>query len=249
VASGPELAGQALPLARLRPVEGRGALFETAVNPADATIPTEGSVASTIAIAAPAGARVTGVDVAFQFRHGFPEELTISLVAPDGSATVLRDRQTGASSSIRQRITRALATTPLAAGVWTLRVVDGEVNDGGTLEDFSLTLHYGNAGPAPIAPLAVYESPVRDLGAVTSIDRVSWDERRPADSDVLVRMRTCAAAAGCASAAWSAPMTEPAGQAPAVTVQRFAQYRVELVSNGDASPSVEWVQVDYHAAP
>jgi subtilisin-like proprotein convertase family protein len=249
VASGPDLVGQALPVARLRPVEGRGERFETAVNPADLTIPTSGTVTSTVAIAAPAGARVTGVDAAFQFRHGYPEELTISLVAPDGSATVLRDRQTGASSSIRQRVTGALATTPLAAGVWTLRVVDGEVNDGGTLEDFSLTVHYGNAGPAPIAPLAVYESPVRDLGAVTSIDKVSWDERRPADSDVVVKLRTCATAAACAAAAWSAPMTEPAGSTPAVTAQRFAQYRVELVSNGDASAAVDWVQVDYHAAP
>jgi hypothetical protein len=101
----------------------------------------------------------------------------------------------------------------------------------------------------PVAALAVYESPVRDLGAVTSIDTVSWDEQRPADSDVVVKMRTCAAAAACAAAAWSAPMTEPAGSTPAVTAQRFAQYRVELVSNGDASASVEWVQVDYHAAP
>jgi hypothetical protein len=82
---------------------------------------------------------------------------------------------------------------------------------------------------------------------VTAIDRVSWEEGRPAETDVLVKMRTCAVADACAAAPWSAAMTDPAGQTPAVAVQRFAQYRVELVSNGDAVPSVEWVQVDYRA--
>jgi subtilisin-like proprotein convertase family protein len=246
VATGPELAGQPLPLERLRPVEGRGVRFESAVNGTDVAIPAQGTATSTVAISAPAEARVGAVDVAYQFRHSFPEDLTISLVAPDGSATVLRNRVSGSSASTREHRALTLAS-PAAAGTWTLRVVDNESGDSGTIEDFALTLHYGNAGAPPIAPLAVYESPVHDLGAVTAIDRVSWEEGRPAETDVLVKMRTCAVADACAAAPWSAAMTDPAGQTPAVAVQRFAQYRVELVSNGDAVPSVEWVQVDYRA--
>jgi subtilisin-like proprotein convertase family protein len=245
VASGPELAGAPLPLDRLRPIEGRSLRFETAVNGADVAIPTVGTATTTIAIAAPTEARVSTIDVAYQFRHSYPADLTIWLVAPDGTATVLRDHVSGDRTSTRQHAVVSLAAP--VAGTWTLRVVDDGSSDSGTIEDFALTLHYGSAGAPPIAPLAVYESPVHDLGAVTAIDRVTWEEGRPAETDVLVKMRTCAVADACAAAPWSAAMSDPAGETPAVAVQRFAQYRVELVSNGDAVPSVEWVQVDYRA--
>jgi subtilisin-like proprotein convertase family protein len=236
-------------VARLRPVEGRSERFETAVNGADVELPTRGTGETAVVLTAPSPATARSFEVSFQFRHRLPEELTFTLISPDGQSTVLRDRVAGGSSSIVQRVVGTFAAVPRVAGTWTLRASDTVDNDAGTIEDFALTIHYGGVGQPPIPALAVYQSPVRDLGAVTAIDRVTWDERRLGASDVLIKMRTGATEAECAAAPWSAAMTEPAGSTPQVAVHRFAQYRIEMISNGDTSASVEWIQVDYRAAP
>jgi hypothetical protein len=249
VVAGPELGGQPLPVARMRPVEGRGERFETAVNPGDSAIPDNGTTTSAVALTSTPGATVNFVEISYQFTHARPADLVTTLIPPSGPTHLLRNRTTTPGNT--QTLERYLIQTSGApvAGTWTISVQDAAAGSVGTLLDFTVTAHYAGGGQPPIAPLAIYESPVRDLGAVASIDRVTWDERRPVSTDVVVKMRTCTTAAACATAAWSPPMTEPAGSTPLVTPLRFAQYRVELISGGDASSSLEWIQIDYRAAP
>ncbi len=250
VASGPDLVGQTLPLDRLRPVEGRAERHETGVDRTDRTIADLGSAQSAVTVTAPAGATVTGVDVSYSFDHSFWGDLEITLVAPSGASAVVRPRSGGSMGGPEtQRVyTSALNGGP-AAGTWVLRASDLASQDSGTLLDFQVTPHF-TGGEPPIAPAAAYESAVRDLGAgIAAITRVSWVERLPAGADIAVRMRTCEAAASCAAEPWSAPITDPAGGAPAVTPRRFAQYRIELSSDGDRSPALDEITVDYAVTP
>jgi subtilisin-like proprotein convertase family protein len=246
IASGPELANQSFPLDRLRPVEGRAERYETGVDRTDRAIPATGTAPdSTVALTAPTGATVTGVDVSYSFTHSYWGDLVITLIAPNGSSTVLRNR-IGASTSgteLQRLYTTGVNGAPVA-GTWILRVNDAASGDAGTLLDFQVTPHYAG-GEAPIATTAAYESVVKDLGDVVAITRVAWVEKLSAGSDIAVRMRTCATQAACASEAWSAPITDASGGMPAVQARRFAQYRVEITTNGQQGAQVDELTVSY----
>jgi len=250
VASGPELAGQPLPLDRLRPVEGRAERYETGVDRTDRAIPSSGQAPdSTVVLTAPAGATVTGVDVSYTFTHTYWGDLEIRLIAPNGATALLRDNVGGSTGgTLTERFTRADLNGAPVAGTWILRVNDTQASDAGTLQDFQVTVHHG-AGEPPIATSAAVESQVRDLGDVAAITRVSWLERVPAGADIAVRLRTCATAAGCATEPWSPPITDPAGATPVVAPRRFAQYRVELTSNGDRGPVLDQITIEYTVNP
>ena len=242
VASGPDLVGVPLPPDRLRPVEGRGERCETAVNPSDVAIPDQATVTTTLSVTAPAGAVVHGLDVGYGLNHSYWGDLTITLIAPNGTSKVLRREIDDSGARTDSSFRTDFDGVPVA-GTWTLKVVDGYAQDSGTLQDFTLTAHY-SGGEAPIADLAVYESAVRDLGGTSAIEKVAWFSRAPAGSDVAVKVRTCATAAACASAAWSAPLADPEGSVPEVPAGAFAQYRVELSSDGDAAAALDAIQIE-----
>ncbi|MFN0253322.1 MAG: PA14 domain-containing protein [Kofleriaceae bacterium] len=247
VASGPELANQTLPLDRLRPVEGRQRRWEGGVDRTDRAIPDLASAPdSTVVLTAPTGATVAGIDVSYSFSHTYWSDVEIRLVAPNGATALIRDNSGGNTSGVElQRLyTTALDGAPVA-GTWGLRATDTIGSDTGTLLDFQITTHYAG-GEAPIAPTSTYESQVKDLGAdVDAITRIAWVEQLSAGSDIAVRMRTCATQAACASEAWSAPITDPAGGVPAVMPRQFAQYRVEITTNGTQGARLDELSVSY----
>lgn len=246
IASGPELVNQTLPLDRLRPVEGRGQRFETGVDRTDRAIPDQGTAPdSTVVLTAPTGATVAGVDVSYSFTHTYWGDLEIRLFAPNGQMTLLRDNVGGNTSGteLQRLFTTGLDGAPVA-GTWTLRANDTLSSDTGTLLDFQVTPHYAGGEP-PISASGAYESQVTDLGDVIAITRVAWVEKLVTGSDIAVRMRTCATANACASEAWSAPITDPAGGIPAVQPRRFAQYRVEITTNGLQGAQLDELTISY----
>lgn len=248
VESGPELAGSALPVARLRPVEARSQRIATAVNRTDLAIPDNGSVTSTMVVAAPAEARVSAVDVNFLATHSYHGDLQFRLIAPNGAEVILRQNEGDSrSGALEGRYTTAALAGAPVAGTWMLRVSDTTGRDTGSLLDVAVTPQFAG-GEAPIPALAVYESTVRELaGPVQAIDTVSWTARLPAGSAVALRLRTCPTPEECASATWSDPVTT-SGQAPSIQLHRYLQYRVEMTSNGDRPPAVDSVRIDYRAA-
>jgi hypothetical protein len=77
---------------------------------------------------------------------------------------------------------------------------------------------------------------------------VRFAGRAPSPGGVGVRLRTCDAPEQCAAAPWSDPVTE-SGAAPSVELKRYVQYRVELTSDGEREPELDWVELDYRVPP
>jgi len=127
-----------------------------------------------------------------------------------------------------------------------VKVQDDTALDGGTIEEVALTLRY-RGGEPPIAPLAVYESPVEDLGAVVGFDTVTWTGRFPPGTSAEVRFRTCDDPAACADEDWSSAVGS--GERPPVLGRRYAQYRLELASDGGAVPFVDALEITYRTEP
>lgn len=250
--SGPDLGGQPLPVARLRPVEGRGERHETAGNPTDIPIPdapsatVDGVASSTVTLTAPPGAVVRGLDVGFRYDHENQAGLTIVLVAPDGRVATLRDQTGTAAGTITEQHHRTDLDGAPAGGTWTLRFTDVEPAAVGTIRDVQLTVHTAGAGQPPIANTATFDSAPYDLGSVATLGAVRWHSRQPEGTSVAVRLRTCGTAAACAQAPWSAALPDPTGSVPSLPPAAFAQYRIELTSTGDRAASLESIEVDYH---
>lgn len=240
VVTGPELEGSPLPAERMRPVVPRH----------ERTASGEGGVAviddvasAEIPVTIDAAGDALAVEVGVEINHSAWQDLSIVLRAPGGAEHVLLAE--GAETGGGRRAPRYTVATPgeAAGGAWTLVVTDHVANDTGDVDASLLTVRH-RGGEPPIATLAVYESPVEDLGAVVGFDAISWTGRVPAGAGVAVRLRTCDTIDGCASYPWSEPVTV-SGERPSVAGRRFAQYRVELTSDGDATPYVDAIEIAY----
>jgi len=249
VETGPELAGQVLPVARLRPVEARSERITPGVNHGDVAIPDQSSVTSSVVVTAPPSATVTSVDLQVQFSHTYKGDMTFTLQAPGGQQVQVADFTGDPDDGPwTERFVVTGLNGTLAGGTWTLIAADLAAADTGTLLDFAVTPHFSGGDP-PIPTTSSFESSVRDLGAgVLSIDTLTWAERLPAGSDIAVSVRTCAQPDECATAAWSPAVTTPGG-APVIGAAPYLQYKVDFTSDGDRAPALEWLRVDYTAAP
>jgi subtilisin-like proprotein convertase family protein len=251
VASGPDLVGQPLPVDHLRVVEGRGERHEHGANHNDLAIPdapsasVDGVVESPITFALPTSVVTHGVDVGFTYDHEWQGDLRIELLAPSGKRVVLRDAFGNNGGSYAEHYARADLDGEPVGGTWIVRFIDVDPGAVGTVRDVELTVHTEGAGAPPIEPVASYVSPVRDLGAAAAIQQVRWVAHAPVGTAVAVAVRTCATADACAAAPWSDPLADPTGTTPAVAAARFAQYKVDLTSTGDATPSLESIELDY----
>jgi subtilisin-like proprotein convertase family protein len=243
IESGPDLVGEPLPLARLRPVEGRGERFDSGVAHGTIAIPAPGTVEVPIAIPAPTASVTTAVDLNYTINHQFWGDLTIDLVAPGGGTVRLRNPNTNGSGQGTVHHAFALAGAVPATGTWKLRVNDPDSAGIGSVLDFQITVRY-TGGEPPIATSSFFETAVRDLGAPTSFDSIRWGAQTPGGSGVALRLRTCDAPADCASMPWSAPLVGPSGATAPFAPRRYLQWRAELTSDGDAIPSLEFVAID-----
>jgi hypothetical protein len=245
VVDGPELAGAPLPLDRLRPVIPR---FERAggTERGGAAIPDNGAVTFELDTGAPAGAKSTALEIRVAIDHQQWNQLEVAAIAPNGTEHVVLP--VGGSNDTGNHTVRW--TIPLdgvdAGGAWTLRVRDSAINRVGNVSSVAMTVRY-DGGQAPIAPYAVYESAVEDLGAVIGFDRVTWNGRIPPGASVQVRLRGCNDPAECTAEPWSEPVAN--GARPQLAAHRYAQYRLELSTDGDRTASVDVVDIDYRAAP
>ena len=97
------------------------------------------------AITVPGFGTATSVSVSVDIAHPFIDDLTVELVAPDGTARTLHDRSGGNADGIEQTYTPDFGGTGIA-GDWTLRVSDGASGDAGTLNGWTLTVAHDGAG-------------------------------------------------------------------------------------------------------
>lgn len=245
VVSGPDLVGASLPPARLRPVEARSERHDTGVDRTDRAIPDIGQIDSTVRIDAPPGAKTHGIDVSWTFDHSYRGDLELTLIAPDGSQTLVRDHVGGAATgTVTERVHVTALDETIASGVWRLRARDTTSLDTGTLRDFQLTVHH-RAGQPPIAPAASFVSTVKDLGdMVTAYTSFAWQARLGAGTAIKVYVRSGDTMDAVLAAAWSTPLVDPNGGSPPVVARRYFQYRVDFESDGDGAAMVDSVRLD-----
>lgn len=233
-----------IPLDRLRPAPPRHERVIGAVR-SGAAIPDQGEVSLDVRISAPDNATSIAVELGVTITHAFWEEVGIVVAAPDGTEyPALAVGAIDASGTRTERFTIAVPAEA-ARGLWAVKVEDAVALDTGTVDGVELTVRYAGGEP-PIATTAIYDSRVEDLGDVVGFDSVTVTGRFPAGSSAQVRMRTCDAPDGCAAEEWSPAVAS--GERPAVIGRRHAQYRIELVSDGDVVPYLDAIEIGYRAS-
>lgn len=240
--------GAAEPLqpSNLRPVVNRRERYDTGVDRTDRSIPDNGTTTASIAIDAPAGAKVRGLEVSYSFTHTYHGDLELRLRAPDGSVTVLRDSVGGnANGAVTERLHVTALDDASAAGTWQLEARDTTSLDTGTLSDFQLTVHH-RAGEDSVPRTASYISNVKDLGpAMTGYEMLSWGERLAPGASVSLRVRSGGSPSEVTGAPWSTPLVDANGSEVPEIPRRYFQYRIDFESDGDGAPAVDWVRLDY----
>jgi len=241
VASGPQFAGGALPGDHLRPVLGRGARAISDRNLAVLALPdgTGTSASRGLTIELPAS-RTSTLDVRAAVEVAGDNLASLSLVIdpPTGAniPVIAAGDFTGAGSE--------LVHVPLAianAGTNWLFIGTDALAD--TLIDrissVFVTIVY-DGGTPPFAPTSRYESAVRELGDVVGFERIAWTTRRD-PAAITVRMRTCDTGETC-----TGPFVEVANNSePALELRPFAQYEIEITSNGDVASALDAIELRY----
>ena len=97
------------------------------------------------AITVPGFGTATSVSVSVDIEHPFIGDLTVELVAPDGTARTLHGRSGGLADDIVRTYTPDFGGAGIA-GDWTLRASDGASGDTGTLNGWTLTIGHDGAG-------------------------------------------------------------------------------------------------------
>ena len=136
-----------------------------ATNGADVTISDNTTVESPITISGCTGSASSGSTVEVHIVHTYRGDLTVSLVAPDGSAYVLHNKTGGSADNLDQVYTVNLSSET-ANGTWRLRIQDSGPGDVGYLNTWTLNL----AATPPVTCSGSNTTPVAipDLTTVTS---------------------------------------------------------------------------------
>ncbi|GGS29513.1 trypsin-like serine protease [Actinokineospora fastidiosa] len=108
-------------------------------NPNNVDIPDNGNaVSSPITVTGVSGNAPTGLRVSVDIKHTFRGDLRIDLVAPDGSAYLLKASSTSDSADNVLATYTVNASSEAADGTWNLRVQDTYQNDIGYIDSWSL---------------------------------------------------------------------------------------------------------------
>ncbi len=245
VASGPDLVGGPFPPDRVRPVIPRVDRVAGTHDDNDLAWQQGGTVSYMLAPPIPPGAIVDGVDVEYTLIAGHARDLEVDVIAPDLTVAAVRPPNgTDRTGGFVERYTTHALDGKNAAGTWQIQVTDKSGVDGGTTKDSAITVHY-TGGHAPIAAMSAYESAPHDLGGPSRLDEVDYSASTPPGTSVVVRLRTGTSADDLMAQPWSDPVTS--GQPPIVGAGQLVQYRVELTSDGDHSPSLDWIELVYRA--
>lgn len=128
-------------------------------------------ITSTVAVAAADSMTVTSVSVSVNVQHTAKGDLTISLIAPNGTARILHNKTDGTTDHVNTTFSIAVAAnqalttfnTYNSVGTWTLKVTDTIAANTGTLVSWSMTF----AGEKAISPaLAIPDNNTTGVSSV-----------------------------------------------------------------------------------
>ena len=244
VDSGPQFAGDTFPADHLRPVLGRGARMYSDINTSALALPdgTGATATRTLTFERPASV-VRSVDLRAAVEVTADSLDTISVVLDPPAGSNITIAAVGDMTGMGTEFFHVPLATTNAGTTWGFigndTVADalvGEITRCYVTEVF-------DGGIAPFAPTSFYESAVRELGEVVAFERVAFTVRQADDPGaVVVRVRTCDTADGCASEPY---IDVTSNTVPDLPLRRFAQYRVELTSDGDTPPALDAFELRY----
>nr|WP_326781906.1 S8 family serine peptidase [Streptomyces longwoodensis] len=107
-------------------------------NTSDYTVSDNATVTSPISVTGVSGNAPSALSVTVDIRHTFRGDLKVELVAPDGSAYLLKDYNSNDSADNVQATYTVNASSEVANGTWKLRVTDNWANDTGYINAWSL---------------------------------------------------------------------------------------------------------------
>ncbi|KUF16285.1 MULTISPECIES: S8 family peptidase [Streptomyces] len=107
-------------------------------NGADFAIADNASVESPVTVTGVAGNAPAALGVPVAIKHTYVGDLKVELLAPDGTAYVLKNFGTGGSSDDINTTYTVDASSETANGTWKLRVTDNAAQDVGTLDSWGL---------------------------------------------------------------------------------------------------------------
>ena len=127
----------------LSPDDGRALRNFTQTMTPSLPIPDNGAaVFDAVTISSSGTVRSVSVDV--DISHTYISDLSVALIAPDGTIALLHNRAGASSHDIHQTYTPNLADISLK-GNWTLRMNDAGPADVGTLNEWTLSIEYDEA--------------------------------------------------------------------------------------------------------
>ena len=105
---------------------------------ADFAITDNSTVESPVTVTGVPGNAPSALSVPVAIKHTYVGDLKVELLAPDGSAYVLKDYGVGGSSDDINTSYTVNASSETANGTWKLRVSDNAAQDIGTLDSWGL---------------------------------------------------------------------------------------------------------------
>jgi hypothetical protein len=243
VVNGPDLVGAWFPVERTRPVLARRGRWTSSNANTPAAIAEGGMATKTNTPMVPSGVtRLDVVDYSVTVEHDALATLVGTLSIAGGAAQTLF--AAGELTGMGTSTTRRRFTDLSPSGSWLTTVADTDAVDTfvGEIVATRVSAIY-TGGERPFPTRAVYTSRARDLGPIVAVSGVRWGTRQAAPDDVIVRVRSCDAAEACAAEAWT--VVPASGSGAGITARPFVQYQVELASDGDASPALDWIEIDY----
>lgn len=243
VADGPAWAGQAVPADHQRPIVGRGTRWAGGRATSALAIPDQGSVVRTVSFDLPPGMTPTRIDAGIEVDHPLLSTLGLVLNPPAGANVTFAAAGTLTGGGMHYEHTGAPAAS--AGSSWDFIANDtiADIMTGNLI--YSAVTMIGPGGITPFPTRYRYVSAPRDLGDVATFGAVHWALRQArADTAAMISMRTCHEAVACGAQPWTAVAD---GARPEVEPRRFAQYAIELTSNGDVPTALDWIAIDYTA--
>lgn len=105
---------------------------------------------------------VFGMEASVDITHTYSGDIVISLTSPQGTTTVLRQNQGGATDDIVESYNTDAFNGEIATGDWTLNVLDTFNGDNGTVNNWNVVITgIGEVGPTP--PNAAFQYDVAGL--------------------------------------------------------------------------------------
>lgn len=235
VASGPAWQNQAIPIDHVRPVLGRAGRWTGASSSTLLAIPDASSATRFLTVELPANATPLRVDATYEIDHPVQSQVSVVLDPPvGGNITMLG---AGALSGAGTHSGHIVPPTQDAGTSWSFIAADnaGDAMTG-NLTFAGVTIIYTGGG-APFPTSYRYESAIKDLGGIVGFGALTWVSRQ---GDVKVQFRSCDAE--CTTEPWTDVEN---GAVPPVEAKKFAQYAVEMTSDGDTPTALDWIELTY----